>query len=117
MRRIGAAAVAAAAILWAAGCGNPAGTGTAKARPAGGNSAAASTAAAARPEPKFHVVKEGTPLKLAFVTNNSSDYWMIAKAGLDKAERDFGTKVDFVTPQDLDVAQQNVKLEDIASQG
>src|SRR5689334_3999216 len=41
----------------------------------------------------------GKKLKLAFVTNNSSDFWRIARAGCEEAEKSLGNvAVDFRIP-------------------
>src|ERR1051325_2185780 len=34
--------------------------------------------------------------RFAFLTNNSTDFWNIAQKGTQKAEKDFGVKVDTV---------------------
>src|SRR3954466_7662899 len=40
----------------------------------------------------------GATLKLAFVTNNASDFWKIAAAGVKKYENEAGVKVDVRMP-------------------
>src|SRR6266542_5207813 len=46
------------------------------------------------------------PVTIAFVTNNPSDFWQIAKAGVNKAEKEFGVTCDFQMPPDSSVAEQ-----------
>ena len=53
------------------------------------------------------------PMKFAFVTNNSSDFWNIAEKGLQKAEKDFGIKTEIFRPLKGEVADQQRFLEDI----
>lgn len=54
-------------------------------------------------------------VKLAFVTNNTSEFWKIAQAGVKKYERESKVQVDVILP-DGTVADQNKKLEELASQ-
>ena len=55
------------------------------------------------------------PVKLAFVTNNASEFWKIAQAGVKKYEKEAKVQVDVILP-DGTVADQNKKLEELASQ-
>lgn len=55
------------------------------------------------------------PVKLAFVTNNASEFWKIARAGVRKYERESKVQVDVILP-DGTVADQNEKLDELASQ-
>lgn len=50
-------------------------------------------------------------LKLAFVTNNSSEFWALAKGGVRKAEKDFDVQVDFQVPGQGTPAQQQQIVE------
>jgi ribose transport system substrate-binding protein len=59
----------------------------------------------------------GATLKLAFVTNNASDFWKIAAAGVKKYEGEAGIKVDIRMPPTGTVAEQNGILEDLTTQG
>jgi ribose transport system substrate-binding protein len=52
----------------------------------------------------------------AFVTNNSSDFWKIAAAGVRKAEVDFGVKAEMFIPLKGEVSDQQHFLEDILVQ-
>ncbi len=54
-------------------------------------------------------------VKLAFLTNNASEFWKIAQAGVRTYEREAKVQVDVVLP-DGTVADQNEKLEELASQ-
>ncbi|MDB5356897.1 MAG: ABC-type sugar transport system, periplasmic component [Phycisphaerales bacterium] len=66
-----------------------------------------------------HVVKvpAGDPVKLAFVTNNASDFWKIAAAGVHKYEQESGVHVDIKMPPTGSVAEQKQILENLVSQG
>jgi len=66
---------------------------------------------------KVHTVPAGTPLKLAFVTNNASDFWKIAAAGVHKYEQEAGVTVDIKMPPTGAVAEQKQILENLVSQG
>jgi len=66
---------------------------------------------------RVHTVPAGTPLKLAFVTNNASDFWKIAAAGVHKYEQEAGVKVDIKMPPTGTVAEQKQILENLLSQG
>ena len=84
-----------ASLLWS-GC---------KADPAAGT--AGSKAQNVQPEAKA--------VRLAFLTNNASEFWKIAHAGVRTYERESKVQVDVVLP-DGTVADQNKKLEELASQ-
>ena len=58
----------------------------------------------------------GGSLKMAFVTNNSSDFWNIAKAGVNAYEKEAGVKVDIFLPKPT-VEDQNRIVENLISQG
>lgn len=47
-------------------------------------------------------------IKLAFVTNNPSDFWKIAHAGVRKAEAELGISVEFLTPTEGVADQQRM---------
>ncbi len=66
---------------------------------------------------RVHKVAEGKPLKLAFVTNNASDFWKIAAAGVHKYEGEAGVQVDIKMPPTGTVAEQKQILENLISQG
>src|SRR6188768_227166 len=53
------------------------------------------------------------PPKFAFVTNNSAGFWNIAVKGVQKAERDFGIKVEVLRPLKGELAEQQRYLEDV----
>src|SRR5262245_60213941 len=69
----------------------------------GANAPAAATATGTR---QVHKAPEG-PLKLAFVTNNASDFWKIAAAGVHKYETEANVKVDIRMPPTGTVEEQN----------
>ncbi|MBV9949166.1 MAG: sugar-binding protein [Myxococcales bacterium] len=56
-------------------------------------------------------------VKLAFVTNNSSEFWKIAAAGVRKYEQEGKVQVDIKMPSMGATEEQNQILENLASQG
>src|SRR4051794_9570790 len=56
-------------------------------------------------------------VKLAFVTNNSSEFWKIAAAGIHKYEQEAKVQVDIKTPPNGTPEEQNQILQNLASQG
>lgn len=60
----------------------------------------------------------GKTLKLAFVTNNSSDYWTIARKGVKKADAEMANvEVQFKIPSDGTAAEQKRIVDDLLSTG
>jgi len=64
----------------------------------------------------------GKPITLAFVTNNTSDYWTIAHKGTDDAKADLQKKnknvdVQFITPADGTAATQKSQVDDLLAKG
>jgi ribose transport system substrate-binding protein len=57
------------------------------------------------------------PVKLAFVTNNASEFWKIAAAGVRKYEAEGKVQVDVKMPPTGTPEEQNQILENLASQG
>jgi ribose transport system substrate-binding protein len=88
-----------------------------------GDAAAAPAVAAAAPANR--AVKKadpGKPIRLAFVTNNPSEFWKLASNGVKKyvdeaAARGEKVTVDVKMPQNGTVAEQNQILEDLVAQG
>lgn len=60
---------------------------------------------------------EGKIVKLAFVTNNPSQFWKIAEAGLKKYEKEGKVQVDLKMPPNGTPEDQNQILQNLASQG
>jgi ribose transport system substrate-binding protein len=56
-------------------------------------------------------------VKLAFVTNTTSEFWKIAGAGIHKYEREGKVQVDLKLPASGTAENQNQILQDLASQG
>src|SRR5207247_8850270 len=56
-------------------------------------------------------------LKLAFVTNNASEFWKIAAAGVHKYEKEAGVQVDIKMPPNGKVEEQNQIIENLVTQG
>jgi ribose transport system substrate-binding protein len=98
-----------ASLLALAACGDDAKT---TATPA-----VTATPAAAATAGAVHQVPAGTPLKLAFITNNSSEFWKIAAKGLEKANKELGITVDLKMPDPGKPEQQRKIIEDLISQG
>lgn len=57
------------------------------------------------------------PVKLAFVTNNTSEFWKIAAAGIRAYEKEGKVQVDVKMPPTGTAEEQNQLLENLASQG
>ncbi|HJT66909.1 MAG TPA: sugar-binding protein [Pyrinomonadaceae bacterium] len=56
--------------------------------------------------------------KLAFVTNNASDFWTIARKGTEKAQQDIsGIEVEFRIPSDGTAAEQQRVVDDLLAKG
>src|SRR5829696_9003816 len=56
--------------------------------------------------------------KLAFVTNNASDFWIIARKGTEKAAADIpGIEVEFKIPSDGTAAEQQRIVDDLLAKG
>lgn len=60
---------------------------------------------------------EGEVVKLGFVTNNPSQFWKLAEAGLKKYEAETKVQVDLKMPQNGTPEDQNQILQNLASQG
>ncbi len=56
-------------------------------------------------------------IKVAFITNNASDFWKIAEAGTKKAAQDFGVEVIFRIPSSGTAEQQQQILQDLITLG
>jgi ribose transport system substrate-binding protein len=98
----GAAVAAVALALAMSGCKKESSsgtTGTAGSKTAGGEA------------------KGGKQLKLAFVTNNVSDFWKSAIAGVHAYEKESGQHIDVFEPTNGKVEEQNQFLENLISQG
>jgi ribose transport system substrate-binding protein len=60
----------------------------------------------------------GTKHKLAFVTNNASDFWTIARKGTEKAMKDIPSiDVEFRIPSDGTAAEQQRVIDDLLAKG
>ena len=58
----------------------------------------------------------GSTHKLAFVTNNASDFWIIARKGTEKAAKEIpGIEVEFRIPADGTATEQQRIIEDLLS--
>jgi ribose transport system substrate-binding protein len=60
----------------------------------------------------------GSTRKLAFVTNNASDFWTIARRGCEKADAELpGVTVEFKIPADGTAAEQKRIIDDLLAKG
>ena len=60
----------------------------------------------------------GKALKLAFVTNNASDYWTVARKGVEKAEKELpNVSVDVQLPGQGTAAEQTQLVNDLLAKG
>jgi ribose transport system substrate-binding protein len=55
--------------------------------------------------------------KVAFVSNNTAEFWTIAEAGTRKAAQDFGVEVLFRRPKSPTAAAQKEIIQDLLTQG
>ena len=69
------------------------------------------------PSPQAGAPEAGRPLKLAFVTNNTSEFWKIAANGVHKYEAEGKVQVDIKMPPNGKTEEQNQILENLVSQG
>lgn len=61
---------------------------------------------------------DGKNLRLAFVTNNASDFWTIARKGTEKADTEFNDMtVEFKIPSDGTAAEQKRLIDDLLAKG
>lgn len=60
---------------------------------------------------------KGKVVHVAFVTNNVSDFWKIAEAGVRQAEKDFGAKCDVRMPTQGTALEQKEILQDLIVKG
>ncbi len=56
-------------------------------------------------------------VRVAFVTNNASDFWTIARAGTEKAAEDLGVEVEFRIPATGTAQEQMQIVEDLITRG
>lgn len=64
------------------------------------------------------VAPGGKGFKLAFVTNNASDYWTIARKGVEKADAELADiTVEFKLPGEGTAAEQKRVIDDLVSTG
>ncbi|MFZ4509132.1 MAG: sugar-binding protein [Fimbriimonas sp.] len=72
----------------------------------------------AKTEPGKDATATGKKLKLAFVTNNASDFWTIARKGTEKADAELdNVEVEFRLPSDGTAAEQLRILDDLVAKG
>src|SRR5687768_13540889 len=82
-----------------------------------GGDTATKTTATTNAGSRVRTVQPGTELKLAFICNNASNFWLIAQKGVQKAEKELGVKVSFYQPPDpATPGKQNEYLENLVAQ-
>ena len=64
----------------------------------------------------WSVRADAKKVKLAFVTNNASEFWKIAAAGVHKYEKEADVQVDIKMPPNGKVEEQTAILENLTSQ-
>lgn len=93
------------AVLLLAGCNGGSGSSGGSASTSTSTSSTTSTSTSGQNE-------------VAFVTNNASDYWTIARRGTEKAAAELkDVQVDFVIPDDGTAATQTEKVNDLLTKG
>ena len=61
---------------------------------------------------------DGKKLRLAFVTNNTSDFWLIARAGTEKAAKELpNVEVEFKMPGEMSAVEQKRIVDDLLAKG
>ncbi len=83
------------------------------------SSSMSSAPGSAAPASNVQIFKADSPgsLKLAFITNNASEFWKIAAAGVHKYEKEANVQVDVKMPPNGKTEEQNGILENLQSQG
>lgn len=109
-----------AALFAVAGCNGGSETASETTGGTTGKDAAATTGStttgttASTPSP----TDDGKPVEVAFVTNNASDYWTIARKGKEKAESELkNVTIDFKLPAEGTAAEQKQIIEDLLAKG
>lgn len=100
----------AATVFMAVGCGSGDSGNTA------GNTASTTPAAGGGSTPAAG--GDQKPVEVAFITNNTSDFWTYAQAGTEKAKAELpGVTVDFMKPSEGTAAEQTTIINDMLSKG
>ncbi len=82
------------------------------------NSTGATTAPSATTMPSAAMTGTDKPLRLAFVTNNASDYWTTARGGCEQgAKENTNVTVDFKIPSEQTAAEQKRIIDDLLARG
>lgn len=82
-----------------------------------GTSGGGDSSGAAGSTAKIFKASDPNSLKLAFITNNVSDFWKIAAAGVHKYEKEAGVQVNILMPPSAKTEEQNGYFENLTSQG
>lgn len=111
LKRCAFALLAPLTLLLLSGCSPSNPSESASSSPAAGESPAASGSAAAS-------TASGSGASVAFVTNNASDYWTIARKGTEAAQKELpDVNVQFVMPDDGSAATQQRDVDDLLAKG
>lgn len=91
---------------------------TSGASTSGASTSGASTSGATQAAAPVKTVPKGSPLKLAFITNNASDFWTIAEKGTEKAHQEMPqVTVDFRMNAQGQAADQKQIIDDLLAKG
>jgi ribose transport system substrate-binding protein len=84
----------------------------------GGGTTVGTTAPGDKASPGAGGGGDGKKLRLAFVTNNASDFWTIARKGTEKAAQEMpNVEVEFQLPSEGTAADQKRVVDDLMSKG
>lgn len=72
---------------------------------------------ASRPAPAGASGEKTAKAQVAFVTNNPSDFWQIAQAGVRKAEAEFNASCEFLMPPNGTADDQQRMVENLIAKG
>lgn len=78
-----------------------------------------STAPSSEPSASSPAASAPGAVQIAFVTNNTSDYWSIARGGVNDAAKELGSAYDvqFIMPADGTAATQKQQVDDLITKG
>ncbi len=113
----GCLALAMLAALLAVSCSKQESTENAAATSQPASGADQSAASAAQPSVQIFKASDPNNLKLAFVTNNASEFWKIAAAGVRKYQNEANVQVDIKMPPNGKTEEQDGYIENLISQG
>lgn len=92
-----------------AGCGKSGGS-------SGTESSSTGAATPAKQTINIHKAADPNSLKMAFITNNASEFWKMAAAGINKYDKENNCQVDIKNPPSGKVAEQNSIIDTLVAQ-